>query len=499
MPIETEIKLLVAPERTLAIDAALRRLPGARRDRLDAHYFDTADGRLARNAIALRLRRSGRRWEQTLKAVGASAVEREEHNVARRGVGQTDDVPAIDPALHQGTPAGARLQAALADGAALLPIYRVRVVRRSALITHAGAQVEIAFDVGSIDAGERSEPICELEFELKHGDVAALVALSQEAVRVHGALLGVISKAERGARLARGEAAAVAHKAEASRLDASMSGPALRRAALRDCLAQVLANASEVAAGRWDDETVHQWRVGLRRLRTALRELGPLAASGVAPWAAPLDGAFRALGAYRDRGSVARVFGARLREAGAPEPDVVPVPLAASDDPAAIARDPVLQCALLDALGSVLAPVAAASDSRAGADPVDHASARLTALHRRLKRDARAYVRLDDAAQHAVRKRVKRLRYLCELVQALYPARKVARFLRALGPAQDALGELGDARLALTLARTQAQAQGGSAWFNVGWLAAQQPAGVRRCRKALRRVAQARPFWPGRR
>ena len=48
------------------------------------------------------------------------------------------------------------------------------------------------------------------------------------------------------------------------------------RAVLRNALRQVLANASEVAEGSESPDVIHQAHVGLRRLRTALRELAPL-------------------------------------------------------------------------------------------------------------------------------------------------------------------------------------------------------------------------------
>jgi CHAD domain-containing protein len=102
---------------------------------------------------------------------------------------------------------------------------------------------------------------------------------------------------------------------------------------------------------------------------------------------------------------------------------------------------------------------------------------------------------MDVAAQHAVRKRLKRLRYLTELVRSLYPAGKVARLLEALEPAQEALGARTDLLLAIELASDRAQAHGGPAWFNVGWLTAQLPASAKRCRQALARAVKVRSYW----
>jgi hypothetical protein len=40
-----------------------------------------------------------------------------------------------------------------------------------------------------------------------------------------------------------------------------------------------------------------------------------------------------------------------------------------------------------------------------------------------------------------------------------------------------------------------AEAGESRAWFNVGWLKAQLPEAVKRCGRALGRVAAAKPFW----
>ena len=60
-----------------------RALATLERRSLAAMYLDTPDRRLAQQGIAWRLRREGRRWVQTLKAGGANALERFEHEVLR--------------------------------------------------------------------------------------------------------------------------------------------------------------------------------------------------------------------------------------------------------------------------------------------------------------------------------------------------------------------------------------------------------------------------------
>ena len=98
---EIELKFVVDPARAAAVDVALRRGP-SRRTSIESHYYDTADRRLARAGLALRLRKAGRLWKQTLKAPGDCAVERREETAPRPGKWGPEG-PPIDPALHAGT------------------------------------------------------------------------------------------------------------------------------------------------------------------------------------------------------------------------------------------------------------------------------------------------------------------------------------------------------------------------------------------------------------
>ena len=353
---EIELKFGVLPARAGAIDAALRRA-GARRLTLESRYFDTPDRRLADAGLSLRLRRSSGLWEQTLKAPAKGLGERLEENVLRPGRWGSDG-PPLDPSLHDGTPAGERLREALGKGDpapdGIAPAHACRVERRSIEIEAHGGRVEVAFDRGEVHAGTALAPVCELEYELKGGEPRALIEFGKEAVREHGAWLSTLTKAARGDRLARGETEGEPVKARPPVLDRGMDGAQVFRAALRACLDQVLANASEIGAGSRAAEAVHQLRVGIRRTRTAWRELAPLCPVAAADWEAPLVEAFRALGAFRDRHTVVASLQARLAASGAPEPTLAASDEAEPADPVEVVRAAAFQHALLDALALTL-------------------------------------------------------------------------------------------------------------------------------------------------
>ena len=315
---ELELKFRVPEAALVSLRAALL-AHGAKRLRLRAHYFDTADGLLARQMMVLRLRLEGRRWTQTLKTAGEGVVHRLEHEV--RVAGSPREVPPLDRHRHGGSEAAQRLDTALAGvpDAALAERHATDIQRLHCLLhDEHGTQIEAALDLGRASAGTLAVPIAELELEHKGGPVRGLFDLAA-AWQSHGGLwLCSITKAQRGERLLLRDAEPVALKARVPQLDTAADGPALLRALLQSAIEQVLVNASEVAEGVAATETVHQLRVGLRRLRTVLRELAPLSTAIMPEWEGELAQVFATLGQTRDPEAVAAVVRPLLVAAGAP-------------------------------------------------------------------------------------------------------------------------------------------------------------------------------------
>lgn len=500
--LEIELKLQVPAARR---DAVQREAAGRAPTpplRLQAAYFDTADRALARAGLAFRLRREGRRWVQTLKGVGGAsdgAMTRREHNVPRPGVAAA--LPLPDAALHAATPVGRRLIELLeaTPDAALACVYRTDIRRRARTLRTRVGSVELAFDDGSIQAGERRLPVCELEIELVRGTPLAVIATARRWVARHGLWIDVRSKAERGDLLARGESMAPARKAGPVGLDAGMDVATGRRAVLAACLDQVIVNASQVASGEFGDEHVHQLRVGLRRLRTALRlfdALAPAVSAAAVPLAAAATALFRELGAARDRAAVAGPLQAELQRAleaiGLDLQAPTLPPVADAVEPAAAVRAPAAQALLLDLLIAVQ-PATGTTDTES--PPLRNALARrLNRWHKQVAAEAPRFAELDDSARHTLRKRAKRLRYAVEFAAALFGDKAVRRYLKPLRELQERLGALNDVAVGLAGFRT-AKADDPHALFALGWLAARRERLLAECEPALRAVAKAKRFW----
>lgn len=492
---ETELKFQVpaaSRERLLRAlaTATARSIP------LRALYFDTPDRRLARAGLALRLRKEGPRWVQTLKGRGGNALDRIEHEVRL-------DVPAAEPLLdmsrHVGSVLAQPLADALGDAAGSLGVvFETDVLRTLRLVRHRGALVEVVFDSGDIVAKSSRLPLCEIEFELKRGSVEGLLGLAASWLPRHRLWLDVRSKAELGDRLARGVAAGAPVQATSPELAQAMSGDAALRCIVGACLAQVLPNAADMAGGVGGPEHLHQLRVGLRRLRCALRVFGS-ASNAVDPsWEPALAALFNELGAARDRDALAESLLPELQRAGAPLAALMPEP--DHSDPAAALRDEAANVLLLELIGfahSATVPEGLQTNPR----PPDFLSLvqqRLRRMRRQLISDAAGFGSSDDDYRHRARKRLKRLRYSLEFVAGLYPGRPLKKFLARVRAAQELLGRYSDLVVAERAFRAQL-GQDPRAWFAIGWLTAQRTQRVPQAAKALAKLAKAAKVLRGRR
>ena len=480
---EIELKFQVPASRSAALARAVATSTAVRVP-LRARYFDTADRRLGTAGLALRVRKEGRRWVQTLKGAGDGIWQRLEHEVPLRVAAGV--LPVAEPALHDGTPAGDALRQALGDGE-LQPIYGTEVMRTKRLVRAPGCVVELAFDQGALVSGERRWPLCELEFELKSGDPTALVALASRWVERFGLTLDTRTKAERGERLARGVRLGAAVKAQPLVLPDAVDSHTALRQVLNNCLTQVLANASDIAhEADTEPEQLHQLRVGLRRLRTALRELAPLSPQLRPGWGEALGRLFGRLGTARDRDALAQTLLPALRQAGASGLEL-PV----------IEPEPAAQAALREVgttqLWLQLVAFAAGTSPSAQAF-LPEVTQRLARLFKQVRREAAQFGALDDTARHRLRKRVKRLRYLSEFAATCFRAKRVQAFLKRLTPAQEALGAFNDVCVARALFE-HAAPDDPMAMFALGWLAHERDDAILRCARALAPLGKVRPFW----
>lgn len=200
---ETEIKLRVSRETLIALREhpllKKRNKSGWERRELFNQYFDTPERDLAGAKVALRLRRDGDEFIQTLKTRGQSVAGLSERNEYDWKLAKAKlDLKKLDDECW---PA----QLAELDKKTIKPIFTTDFVRERAEIAWGRGKskvvIEAALDLGKVIVGKQSEEICELELELREGEPAALLELAAELAATLPLMPCDISKAERGYRL----------------------------------------------------------------------------------------------------------------------------------------------------------------------------------------------------------------------------------------------------------------------------------------------------------
>ncbi|HWA64215.1 MAG TPA: CYTH and CHAD domain-containing protein, partial [Caulobacteraceae bacterium] len=263
-PSEIELKFRLDPARAEAVFAALSGEGGQSRT-LTSIYYDTPRRALSKAGMALRVRRDGERWVQTLKSEALANGDMGRGEWETEVAGATPDLASLKK-----TPAWK----SLANAKPLAPLFTVKVDRRIACRKAGGAEIEIALDRGEVAADGRTSPITELELELKSGETSALIGYAAKARRTHGLALSFGTKSGRGMALLErtGERAV---KFRPPRLKPGLSAGGGFKAIARAALEQIVGNAERLAETP-GPEVVHQMRVGVRRLRSALATFKPV-------------------------------------------------------------------------------------------------------------------------------------------------------------------------------------------------------------------------------
>ena len=460
-PREVEIKLEVDPRRLddLRRSLQLHAFP-ERTVRLLSTYFD-ADGLPLRKAgFSWRIRRVGDHLIQTVKAQGSAAVGLHDRPEWEREI--KSEQPDID--VMGRTNLVRRLELDSLRGR-LKPQFSTDINRTIWHIRWEDSVVEAACDQGTVTAGDRSANIVELELELVDGSLADLYSLARDLASSCAAQLAVTSKADRGYALVTGESGE-ATKAEPIPLTPNMSAADAFKLIVRGCICQFRLNESLIRDSR-DVEALHQARVALRRLSSALSIFGRLAnKKRLAHVSDGLERLFRKLGRARNLD----VYLDAIRQGAAENPvslglipEVVGERDRAYDDVIAELASPEWRDLLLDL--SAFVEVEAWLDHRpsrgAAQRPVrDFASRSLERQWQRIRDIGSPIDRLASRARHRLRLRTKTFRYSCEFFEGAFAKRKAAkryrRFIARLGDLQDVLGILNDLATNKKLAKSAA-------------------------------------------
>jgi CHAD domain-containing protein len=325
------------------------------------------------------------------------------------------------------------LQAHLRRG----PLERVaelRTHRRGELVARNGTTAEVTTDeVTVLDSSEASNHFVEVEIELRDGTPDGLDEIADELVS---------AGAEQGSGLPKLFRAL-------GRTSPHGSSPRFfeeLRGRLRDQLREIERHDPGTRLGR-DPESLHDMRVGVRRLRALLRAGGELIATDTAELDARLKQLGQVLGEVRDLDVLLAHLDGEVAGFGAEDARRANAVLATMRTERSCSRSRLLAAlrsdeylALLDQTARTIDELEPSGSAVTLDELADEASARLRKAVRKLP-DAPA-----DEELHAVRKKGKRARYAAELAGQEELVKRAKKLQDVLGEHQDAVVAAGRLR-----------------------------------------------------
>lgn len=516
---EYELKLIGSARDIGALKTRLDRhignAAGWRTRKLRTVYFDTVDRALETQGVAWRVRKVGRRFEQCVKVTDRARgiLGRHEWETPVSG-------GAPDRAL---LPLQAARYVADVEDARLQPLFATEFQRRLRLVDHASpagafAQIEVAIDKGHVEAGARAEPIHEVEFELKRGHPRDLFDLVLAVTEGTGLRPSPVSKSARGHRLATGADGSAAVFAQKLDIDASMTVSDSLAGVFRIGLNTPTANEPVALAGR-DPEGVHQMRVAVRRMRTALTVFADFFnPASVASIKDDLKWVMDTLGPARDWDVFLSEIAAPVEGAGIC-PNGRAAVLAAARAERDIAYNDVRRTLESPRYARIVLRLFDFTETRGWLMGAPHAAPLmlvdsiapgvLSRAHKKAVKAGRnlATLSLDD--RHRLRIRVKKLRYAVEFLQNLYAKSERKTYRKRLARLQDRFGHLNDVAVAerlfaALLDKAEASGQAAdhcaelrrAAGAIVGWHARGLADGEQDLLREWNDYLAAAPFWP---
>lgn len=413
---------------------------------LRAIYYDTPDWQLRHAGISFRIRRSGRQFLQCVKSMPGEAHK----SIAR----DEFEIPVPDNSPHPELIPDENLPFDRSLFDRLEPVFETDVHRTiRTLQPNSETEFELAVDKGAVCCGDKtSHPFCEVELELRRGPPSALFETARHIVRAAPVRLGVLYKSDRGYRMAASPNQPWL-KSQRVPLSEDMTAEDALVALVLSCLRQLRQN-EQFAVETNNPESVHQFRVALRRLRSVLQLYKPnLPAKQYAKFNNALKWISERSGAVRD-------WDVFLEQRLAPVRTSFP-DLSALDkltERAAVRRRHA-QSSFTRALRSTRyarllidldewiherqwrdQPVT--KESAALFSPIrDVADIKLQKLQAKVRKKRRNLHQLSDQERHKLRIAIKKLRYACEFFRSLYGKKIAGKRLKRL---QNYLGELND-------------------------------------------------------
>jgi triphosphatase len=470
-------------------------------------YYDTAAGRLNREGLTLQVRKQNGQYTQIVARTdlkGESPLARCEWE---------DFIDGERPDLRAPNSSG-HLPEALSEDE--LGARFTTTMQRTIFMLEPDASTQIvgAVDKGQIRAAESgpTEPIYEVELQLKRGDPAALYGTGLRLLEIAPLRIELCSKAERGCRLL--ESTTGKPQAQHSlpfglKPDMTVE-ESLQKIGL-GCLRLYLRN--ELAALADVSDGVHQMRVAVRRLRSAVATMKRMLPEDQYDWVSrELRWMANILAPARNWDVFSSSLLAPVRDALPTDQDLTELSRICEDERQSAHQraDAAIRSRQYTSALLKLSQWFASCSWRN--QPVSQQSALLMApigivapsligrRYKKVKEAADEFDELTPQQRHEFRITVKTLRYTIEFLKDLFDSGQIAEFVQRLKPLQDDVGYANDVRVAHELladlqVSKEDVAIARAAGVVLGWHDRGLADLDRKLRKHVRRLRRLRPFW----
>jgi inorganic triphosphatase YgiF len=493
MSIEIELKLQLSPKaaKKLAGHPLLAGISPQTQHLLNT-YYDTPKLELHHQRIAVRFRKKAGQWLLTVKsaepASGGLAVRSEWETSATPGV---FDFSHVDNAEFRGFLEQASPQ--------FEPIFTTDFHRQIWLVRFGDSRIELAVDRGNVESGGKTAPICEIELELLSGSIDDIFGLTRQLQAQFDLHPAVASKAERGYALYLDQPARP-FRAKLAPINQQMTPVDAFRSIALGCLEHFQRNEHGLRNKLDDAEFIHQARVALRRLRSAIKLFAPaLPADFVTTYGATWRTLASALGETRNWDVFLEETLPPIELAFPENRDIRRLRKAAQQR-AKVARRAVVKLLAIKEYPRLLVEFTAAVYALGDTLPLalkDFARERIARPARQARKLANRHKTLNAEERHALRIHCKKLRYALEFFTPLLPAKALASYLAALGQLQEELGLINDQVTASALLEEVLGRRNGGPIH--GWIAGRQALLISGLSTPLETwLAQDKPWKQGR-
>ena len=484
--LEIELKFQIPQEKRELIFKALQR-KNVQHKHLKAHYFDNDSFQLSQHSVSLRQRLENEIWIQTIKVATPHYFQRIE---IEETIETNDELRLDQYQKNKQIPKDIR-QLLLKIKDQLNIQFETEIERSTALFNFQNSQIEIALDRGSIFTTKNNSnlDIYEIEFELKQGSIQDLVSFILPRIKRYGLWLDIRNKAQQGFKLAQNILDNPVQFQSDVTIDPKNSTEIALRKIVSNCLQHLLPNSTAIASENFNSNHIHQARVAIRRLRSALKTFSHWSKHIDLSWETELRQLFRTLGTSRDLNVIQEELIPQLEQVGAPSFKIEAHSNNENSKTSAMFRSLNFNHLILSLLQFIHQQL---HDDSRSAQKV--AKKQLSQLHQQIQIDTKHFLDLDSESQHRTRKRLKRLRYSIEFVVTLYNKQESRAFIKALKPAQESLGKFNDLCVTEQILKQYVMAQP-EIWFALGWIASQKQIWLLQSQRDLSQFIQAKPFW----